>query len=366
MPDRSPTEEPESNGDWSLTSTLSESLACGVLVVDQRQQILSCTAEAGRLLGLKPDEAANGSLALVPATLQDILREAAAKKLAVCDRTVTLPQPGGEPTTLHVSAVPVQLPATLQLVVVLHDISGARRLEENMRRLDRLASLGTLSASMGHEIKNALVAVKTFVDLLLEKDPDSELSGVVRRELRRIDSIVGQLLKFAGPAQPTFSAVRIHDVLNHSLRMVQHQLKGKLISLKRSFNAAPDTIRGDAHQLEQAFVNLFLNAIEAMGTNGSLTVTTDIVPAAAKAAAPEHNRHQDLRVTITDTGIGIPPENMGHVFEPFFTTKKDGTGLGLPITRRIVQEHYGDITVTSEVNQGATFSIVLPAGAGAH
>jgi two-component system NtrC family sensor kinase len=192
------------------------------------------------------------------------------------------------------------------------------------------------------------------------------LAEVVRRELRRIDSMVSQMLKFAAPARPAFAAVRVHDVLDHSLRMVQHQLEGKLISLNRSFNAAPDSIKGDDHQLEQAFVNLFLNAVEAMGMKGSLTVATEIVRTAPeKAAPPETHRHPQLRITIADTGIGIPPENLSHLFEPFFTTKNHGTGLGLPITRRIVQEHHGDISLHSEPNKGTTFSIVLPAGGSA-
>jgi two-component system sensor histidine kinase HydH len=253
------------------------------------------------------------------------------------------------------------------VVVVVNDIGSARRLEENMRRLDRLASIGTVSASMGHEVKNAFVAVKTFVDLLLEKNPDSELTEVVRRELSRIDSIISQLLKFAGPARPRFATVHLHEVLDHSLRMVQHQLKGRLISLKRSFKAAPDAIKGDGHQLEQAFVNLFLNAVEAMGTSGSLTVATEVVPALPPvAAAPEPNNQPKVRVTIADTGVGVPPENISRLFEPFFTTKNHGTGLGLPITRRILQEHHGDITVQSQVDKGTTFRILLPAGGGAH
>jgi two-component system sensor histidine kinase HydH len=149
--------------------------------------------------------------------------------------------------------------------------------------------------------------VKTFVDLLLEKNQDAELTEVVRRELRRIDSMVSQMLKFAAPARPAFAAVRVHDVLDHSLRMVQHQLEGKLISLNRSFNAAPDSIKGDDHQLEQAFVNLFLNAVEAMGMKGSLTVATEIVRTApAKATPPETHCRPQPRITIADTGMARP------------------------------------------------------------
>ena len=240
----------------------------------------------------------------------------------------------------------------------------ARQLEERLEQLDRLANMGTLAATMAHEIKNALVAVKTFVDLLLEKHQDAELAEVVRREIGRIDAIVGRMLKFAGPARPVFSDVRLHEVLNHSLRLVQAPLEGKTITVHRSFDAAPDLVRGDDCQLQQAFVNLFLNALEAMGPNGTLAVATRITSsdgAPDKAGPPGGGTR--LQVTVRDDGAGIRPEDLARLFEPFFTTKANGTGLGLPITRRIIVEHQGTITVESQPGRGTAFHVLLPATA---
>jgi signal transduction histidine kinase len=231
--------------------------------------------------------------------------------------------------------------------------SAAPISEQSLRRLDRLASLGMLSAGMAHEIKNSLVAINTFVGQLLEKGEDREFSETVRRELQRIDMLVSQMLRFAVPGKNGFVTVHVHELLDHSLRLVEHQLGSKLISLDRRYTAAPDTVSGDEYQLLQAFMNLLLNAIEAVGTNGLLTVSTEI--------GEEQPRGRCVRIQIRDDGIGIPPENLSRLFEPFFTTKKTGTGLGLAICRRIVHEHGGDITAQSEVNKGATFSISLPA-----
>lgn len=344
----------------NLAHALRDCLASGVLVVNRREQITACTPEAERLLQLAPGRIAHVTLSSLPAPLQNLIHEVIAAKTAITHRTVALRAQDQKQITLQVSAVPVQAaqPEALDVVVILHDLTGAVRLEQNIQRLDRLATIGTLAASMGHEIKNALVAVKTFVDLLLDQNRDAELADVVRREMSRIDSIVGQMLKFGGPAQPNFSTVRVHELLEHSLRMVQHRLDGKLIALHRSFQAAPDSIQGDDYQLEQAFLNLFLNAADAMGPNGKLTVATETVPGNAGAG----HRHPQVRITVADTGIGVAPENMAQMFEPFFTTKSHGTGLGLPITRRIMQEHHGEITVASELNKGTTFTLLLPTG----
>lgn len=221
--------------------------------------------------------------------------------------------------------------------------------DENLRRLDRLANLGTLSAGIAHEIRNSLTAVKTFVELALEKSDDKELATTVEKELKRIDTMVSQMLRFAAPRPHMFSKIRIHDVLETSLRLLQHQINGKLISLKREFTPASDTIHGDDSQLQQVFMNLLLNAIEAMGPNGALLVRTEV----------DHGK-RIFRIHIQDNGAGISKENRAHLFEPFFTTKKNGTGLGLAISQRITHEHHGKIEMKSESGQGSTFTVSLP------
>jgi signal transduction histidine kinase len=223
---------------------------------------------------------------------------------------------------------------------------------EKMQRLDRLASLGMLSAGMAHEIKNGMVAIKTFVDLLLEKNQDTELGEVVERELQRINAIVTQMLRFAAPNQSTFKTVRVHEVMDQSLRLLQPQISGKLIALQKHYRAETDLVRGDDAQLQQTFMNLLLNALEAMGANGTLTVSTEI--------ADGENGARALKIRIQDTGAGIAPENLARLFEPFFTTKKSGTGLGLAICQRIAMNHHGLIEAQSETGQGATFCISLP------
>ena len=147
---------------------------------------------------------------------------------------------------------------------------------------------------MAHEIKNGMVAIKTFVDLLAQKGQDAELTEVVRRELQRINAIVTQMLRFAAPNRAAFTTVRVHELLDHSLRLLQHQISGKLISLQRHYQAEPDTVRGDDAQLQQAFMNLLLNALEAMGTNGVLTVDTEIGEGRTRRAAiaDQHSRHR--------------------------------------------------------------------------
>jgi signal transduction histidine kinase len=244
-------------------------------------------------------------------------------------------------------------------IAVLHDVTPAKRVEQNVLRADRLASLGTLAASMAHEIKNALVAVKTFVDLLRQHDPEPDLTEIVGREIRRIDSILSQMLKLAGPAKPSFVPLHAHDVLAHSLRLVQHQIEGKKVHLHRDFRATPDWIQGDEYQLQQAFINFFFNALEAMGPEGQLSVMTDLaVPDVT--GTPARKSQSYFRLRIQDTGIGVPPENLDRLFEPFFTTKPNGTGLGLPISRRIIEEHGGTVAVQSELNKGTLLSILLP------
>jgi signal transduction histidine kinase len=332
----------------SPASLLQECLACGVLVVGARERIVACTAEAAAHLRAKPARLKSASINSLPAPLPELIRAAAKSGRAITNREIEINTPRGGATTLRASILPVKSRAPSQVVVVLNNLTSAPVFEQNLRRLDRLASLGTLSASMAHEIKNSMVAIKTFVDLLAQKNQEAELTEVVGRELQRINAIVTQMLRFAAPKAATFSTVHMHDLLDHSLRLLQHQIGVKMISLQRNYQAAPDTVRGDDAQLQQVFMNLLLNAVEAMGTNGVLTVSTEITGG------------KQLQIQIRDTGVGIARENLARLFELFFTTKKNGTGLGLAISKRIALEHHGAIEVRSEIAKGSTFTLSLP------
>ncbi len=350
-----------------LATALHDCLDNGLVIISAGGKITAFNPGAERLLGRKATLTLGRPLSLLPAALRKAVRDSLASGQLSPEVQFKTQPAGGGPTTLRAMVYPLKSGRKNSgTAIVLNDVSPLTSLELNMRRLDRLASVGTLSASMAHEIKNALVAVKTFIDLLLEKNSDAELAQTVGREMRRIDAIVSQMLRFAGPAQAVRASIRVHDVLEHALRMVQHQMEGRLISLKRQFNAAADTVRGDDYQLEQAFVNLLLNALEAMGPNGALTVSTDTASAAAPGGLPNGVAAAGLvRVRVQDTGVGISPQNMTRLFEPFFTTKRNGTGLGLAICQRIIQEHHGDISVQSEQNRGTTFTVSLPASVSA-
>jgi signal transduction histidine kinase len=155
------------------------------------------------------------------------------------------------------------------------------------------------------------------------------------------------MLRLASPKPAAMAPVHVHALLDHSLRLMEHQMNGRMVTLRRDYRAIPETVRGDESRLQQAFMNLLLNAVEAMGHGGKLTVVTE-------------STGGKVKVCIRDTGGGISPENFGLIFDTFFTTKKNGTGLGLAITRRVVEEHDGEIEVESEVGHGSTFIITLP------
>lgn len=340
---------------------LEHCLSSAVIGVDSERRITAFSQQAEVLLGRERTEVIGQPADLLPSPLCDALLKTLVAGRPIEGQQMLLPLPEGAPVTVQIVTAPLRNTQglTTGAIAVLNDMTSARHLDENLRRMDRLASLGTLSASMAHEVKNAMVAVKTFVDLLIAKHQDDELAEIVGREMRRINSIVSQMLRFSGPARPNFAVIHLHEVIEHSLCLVQHHLEGRRIKLSRVFAAVPDTLRGDSYQLEQAFLNLFLNALEAMGAEGELEVRTEFLP----ASEPENRHSPILQVTVHDTGSGISPDNLERLFEPFFTTKPDGTGLGLPITRRIIEEHRGKLTATSVVGASTTFTLLLPSAA---
>ena len=257
--------------------------------------------------------------------------------------------------------------------------------QERLVLSEKLASLGTMAAGMAHEIKNPLVSLRTFTQLLQYKWDDKEFrqkfSSIVPHEIERINRIAESLLKFGKPMQPEFTKVDINAILDEVLTLFEVVCKKDNIRVTKKFAEAA-VVTGDPGLLQQAYVNVIKNAIESMqAKGGELIVKTDVGEvvrfgrprrAGVKMGeemvwGEEEQSGQEegksipvVFVEITDTGEGVPIENMKSLFDPFFTTKITGSGMGLPITLRIIEEHKGSIKVRSLTGKGTTFIITLP------
>jgi two-component system, NtrC family, nitrogen regulation sensor histidine kinase GlnL len=349
---------------YDLSGVLAHAAEPGVITIDSTRRIVSLNATAERLTRLSTEAVTGSSVAVLPEALREAVEEGLRANAGVQDRSLVLPTEGNGKAIVCLNTLLVRDAAgrPMAVLLILHDLSAAREFEVKTERLQRLAQLGILSAGVAHEIKNALVAIKSFAEWLLEKNSsEADMVSLVVQEVNRINSLVGQLLKLAGPAKPIFSEVQAHECIENALRLIKHQLKNRNIQLVVALEAGSDTLRGDAKQLEQAFINLLLNAVEAMGETGQLTVSSEVIFATEVVSKFEPKIHQQqLQITFRDTGSGIPAQVLEQLYSPFRTTKPGGTGLGLTITRRIVIAHGGRIAVETEVGQGTAFKITLP------
>lgn len=254
--------------------------------------------------------------------------------------------------------------------------------QERLILSEKLASLGTMAAGMAHEIKNPLVSLRTFTQLLQQKWEDKEFrdkfSSIIPQEIERINRIAESLLKFGRPMKPELTKVDVNMLLDEVLLLFESECKKYNVRVTKKFAELPE-ISGDAGQLSQAFVNIVKNAIEAMQVSGGEMIAKTDLGEVVKLGKI-HQRRGVMKgdemvwgeeeemggpmpvvfIEITDTGEGISEESLKSLFDPFFTTKMTGTGMGLPITLRIIEEHKGSIKVRSRAGKGTTFIITLP------
>jgi signal transduction histidine kinase len=244
------------------------------------------------------------------------------------------------------------------LIAVAERVDLVAQLDESRRMLQqatRLSTVGTLAAELAHEIRNPLVAVQTFLQILPERLDDPEVTGELRvvalAELQRVARLLNELLGMARASVATFAATDLENVVEQVVRFLQVSARKKDVVLQRVGDPLP-AAAADASRLKQALVNVVMNAIQASPNGSTVTVTT--------RTASDANGKPLALVAIRDQGAGIPEAERETIFHPFFTTKESGTGLGLPVTRQIIADHGGSIGVEGDVGPGATFVIRLP------
>jgi signal transduction histidine kinase len=224
------------------------------------------------------------------------------------------------------------------------------RLQQELRRSEHLAALGTLLAGVAHEVRNPLAAIRSTVQLW-QRLPDTaqnpnSLTAVVRA-VDRINEIVSQLLQFSRTSGDERETVDVRHLLDETLNLVSAKAHEQSVAIERHFDGHPAMISASGQALRQVFLNLATNALQAMPNGGTLRCC-------------ETRKDRTVEITFADTGPGVSVEDRAHLFEPFFTTRADGTGLGLAICREIITQHDGHIELVSDNSPGATFRIVLP------
>jgi two-component system NtrC family sensor kinase len=228
--------------------------------------------------------------------------------------------------------------------------------QQQLYQADKLASLGRLAAGVAHEINNPLTGVLTYSRFLLkratERETREDLETIVR-ETKRCRQIVRGLLDFSRQARPKKTKVDVADVIGKSLRIVNNRLSFDNISVSTRIGANLPPMTADPNQMVQVFINLFVNAADAIGEKGG--------EISVSANRRDVDGKQEVEIAVTDTGCGIAPENLSRVFEPFYTTKEqDGTGLGLSVVWGIVDKHGGTIDIHSDLDDGTTVTIRMP------
>jgi two-component system nitrogen regulation sensor histidine kinase GlnL len=246
-------------------------------------------------------------------------------------------------------------------VIVLHDLTLEQSLDSVTRRVEQLASLGTLALGLAHEIRNPLSGIKGAAQLLrvaLSDPADIQATEVIIREVERLDGLLEQLRGLGTPARLQLAPLNIHRVLNDVLSLQRQAPEWGSIVLRKEFDPSLPPISGDAAQLTQVLLNLVKNAVESLGGRGTLTVTTRMETNYRVQSRTQ--RRQFLSVLVADDGPGVPEHVQSQLFSPFFTTKSRGTGLGLAVCHRIVTEHGGTIAHEPRPGGGARFRVTLP------
>ena len=353
----------------SYTDNILGSLTNGIVTIDLDGRIVTLNPAAEQLTGFFRGEAAGRyctELFAHTPEVSDLLTDTLASHAPLTSVPLTLRRRNGSSLPIELSTAPLKGAEgkALGVVAILRDVTLVRQLENDLRRSDRLAALGTLAAGLAHEIKNPLTSLLTFSKHLERKFDDqnfrARFGSVVPPELERINGIVERLLELARPARVSFTLVRPPELLERALELYGDQLDERGIDVVREYARDVPQIQADKEALYRVFVNLVANAIDAMPSGGQLTVRAGWAASGDPLPPPARRRSTNrVKVEIEDTGVGIEPSETERIFNPFYTTRDSGTGLGLALAHKVVQDHGGVISFKSTPRVGTTFTIVL-------
>jgi len=353
-----------------------QSLDSGLLTIDLEGRINFLNRTAEKILRRKEEELRNRSIYDLFPKINEVMEEIRNKSSQDPPEyqryETTLLIEKDQRIHLGFSISPLTDPEgkTIGHTLIFQDITRFKEMEEQMKRFDRMAAIGSLAAGLAHEIRNPLASLSGSIQMLKSElsldESQSHLMEIILRESERLNALITDFLLFAHPPQTRPQPVEIERILDETLELFSHSPSfHEGIRLIRTPSDRIGEVIVDPDQIRQVLWNLLINASQSLSNGGEIRVRLEKGdPSLWRGALPFFSFKEAkewIKISVEDTGIGIPPEEKEKIFEPFYTTKENGTGLGLSIVHKIIENHRGSIKVESEVGKGSTFTIFLPA-----
>jgi len=339
----------------AFSDNLVHNMPIGLLAIDADERIASFNQAAESVLKLSSSSAMGKRPAeILPQPLWEFFNQLKTRQ-GLIDKELDCPVKDGKIIPLEVvgTSLKGEDDSAVSWVILFRDLTEIQHLKKEIARTQRLASIGRLAAGVAHEIRNPLSSIKGFATYFKERyreiPEDHKTAEIMIQEVERLDRVIGQLLEFARPMNISKKTASLEDVIKDSLRMVEAEARQRGIRVDFSSDPQTKEVRIDTDRIRQVLLNLYLNAIAAMESGGTLSV--------------ELRQDDDtgrFRIIVSDTGTGIKNSDLPHLFDPYFTTKPSGTGLGLAIVHKIIESHGGEVSVESRYGEGATVTIRLP------
>lgn len=338
----------------AFSDHLVQHMPTALVAVDDEGKIASFNRVAESILGLPANQAlGKWAKEILPGPLlAEIDRRSGSGPAGIREIDCRMGDDRLVPLEVNVSRIRSEAGDRFGAVVLFRDQSEIRALRREIARTQRLASVGRLAAGVAHEVRNPLSSIKGFATYFKERyrevAEDLHIADLMIGEVERVDRVIGQLLDFARPVRIRPARVGISELLADSLKLIESRAEERGVKTRKQVDDRIETGVMDEDRVRQVLLNLYLNAVDAMGPGGELTVF----------AAPDKGGGVEIRVA--DTGAGIAEDDLAHVFDPYFTTKSSGTGLGLAIVHNIMEAHGGEIRIESRPGRGTVVILVFP------
>jgi two-component system, NtrC family, sensor histidine kinase HydH len=339
----------------AFSDTIVENMPIGLVALDADLRIASFNQTAGALLRLESREVLGKQpREILPEAMQALLDELKGKR-GIIEKEIncTFGEGKSVPLDVGVASMEEEGGTFLGNVLFFRDLTEVQELKNEIETSRRLASLGKLAAGIAHELRNPLSSIKGFATYFQERykaiPEDQKTAEIMIQEVERLNRVIGQLQEFARPMKIHKKPVSLQSLIQHSLNMIERDAKAKDISIQTDLPQEVKEISLDQDSISQVLLNLFINSLQAMDREGTLSVRL-----------LQDENSETIKIIVSDTGSGIKQQDLAHIFDPYFTTKQSGTGLGLAIVHKIIRAHGGEVRVESEQGKGSIVYILLP------